>query len=177
MQTTSVPRVETERLILRGHRRDDFEALAATWMDPRVTRQIGLPPSNRGDCWARLLRYAGHWALLGFGFWALEEKASGRYVGDVGFADFQRNISPPLGDAPEMGWVIAPSAHGRGYATEAALAAFGWGAAHFGPVTTRCIIDPGNVASIRVAEKCGFRESARTVYEGSPVVLFAATLG
>lgn len=177
MTTPNVPLVETERLRLRGHRHDDFEALAALWTDASVTRQIGLPPSTRGDSWGRLLRYVGHWTLLGYGFWAIEEKASGRYAGEIGFADFKRAISPPLGDAPEMGWVLAPWAQGRGYASEAALAAFGWGAAHFGPVTTCCLIDPANLASIRVAEKCGFRETERVPYEGSTVLLFAASFG
>ncbi|MCU0683877.1 MAG: GNAT family N-acetyltransferase [Polyangiaceae bacterium] len=177
MTTSDVPLVETERLLLRGHRLDDFEPLAALWTDASITRQIGLPPSTRGDSWGRLLRYVGHWTLLGYGFWAIEEKASGRYAGEIGFADFQRALTPPVSDAPEMGWVLAPWAQGRGYASEAARAAFRWGAAHFGPVTTRCLIDPTNLASIRVAETCGFRDTGRPAWEGAATMLFAASFG
>src|SRR5262245_34593015 len=87
--------LETERLRLRGHHPGDFDALAAIWADPRVVRYISGTPSSASDSWARLLRYAGHWSLLGYGFWAIEEKTSGRFVGDVGFADFKRELEPP----------------------------------------------------------------------------------
>src|SRR5438045_3039872 len=90
--------VETERLRLRPHRLEDFEELAAIWADPAVVRFIGGKPLNREESWARLLRYAGHWALMGFGFWAVEERDSGEYVGDVGLARFQREMQPPLPD-------------------------------------------------------------------------------
>ncbi|HEU4404576.1 MAG TPA: GNAT family N-acetyltransferase [Polyangiaceae bacterium] len=172
----AAPPIETERLLLRGHRLSDFDALAATWADPAVVRHISGTPSSPGDSWARLLRYAGHWALLGYGFWALEERSTGRFVGEVGFGDFRRAIDPPI-TAPEMGWVLSPWAHGKGYATEAARAACAWGLAHFGPVEIACIIDPDNEASIRVAEKVGFREKLRTTYLGGPTVLFTSTLG
>jgi RimJ/RimL family protein N-acetyltransferase len=123
--------------------------------------------------WSKLLRYAGHWAWLGFGYWAVEEKASGRFVGDVGFADFKREIEPSLEGMPELGWVLAPWSHGRGYATEAAQAALGWSDAHFGTARTVCIVAPEHLASLRVAEKCGFREVQRMTYKGEPTVLLA----
>jgi RimJ/RimL family protein N-acetyltransferase len=170
------PVLETERLLLRGHRLDDYEALAAIWADPLVVRHISGTPSSPGDSWARLLRYVGHWALLGYGFWALEERATGRFVGEVGFGDFRRKIEPPI-TAPEMGWVLAPSVHGKGYATEAVRAARAWGLERFGPIEIACIIDPGNTGSIRVAEKAGFREKLRTTYEGGPTIMFSSMLG
>lgn len=172
----AAPIVKTERLLLRGHRLDDFDACAAMWADPRVTRHISGAPSSASDSWARLLRYAGHWALLGYGFWALEEKASGRFVGDVGLADFKREIEPPI-TAPEMGWVLAPWAHGKGYATEAVRAVLAWGLARFGPIETACIIHPENTASLRVAEKVGYREKLRTTFKSGPAIVFSSTLG
>jgi RimJ/RimL family protein N-acetyltransferase len=63
-----VPVIETQRLILRGHRLEDFDALAAMWADPHVARFIGGKPATQEESWARLLRYAGHWRLLGFGY-------------------------------------------------------------------------------------------------------------
>jgi RimJ/RimL family protein N-acetyltransferase len=62
---------------------------------------------------------------------------------------------------------------GKGYATEAALVALAWGDAHFGRRRTVCLIAPQNLASIRVAEKCGYRELQRTTYKGNPTILFA----
>ena len=119
-----------------------------------------------------ILRYAGMWPLLGFGYWAIEEKASGRFVGETGFADFKREIEPPLDGMPEIGWVLAPWAHGRGFASEAAGAAVAWGDGHFGGAPTACIVAPGHAASIRIAQKCGYREFARTTYKGQPTIMF-----
>lgn len=169
---TSTPRLETERLHLRGHRLADFGDCAAMWADPGVTRYIGGEPCTTEEVWSRMLRYVGHWSLMGFGYWALEDKASGRFVGEVGFADFRRDMTHSLEGVPEIGWVLAPWAHGRGLATEAARAAVAWGDAHFGPGPTACLIDPSNVASIRVAEKCGYRQIGQATYKGEPTLLF-----
>jgi RimJ/RimL family protein N-acetyltransferase len=168
----SVPTVETERLTLRAHSLEDFADCAGLWADPVVTRYIGGVPLTAEEAWARLLRYAGHWALLGFGYWVAEEKATGGFVGEVGFADLKRDLDPPLGDVPEAGWVFSPAAHGQGYATEALRAILSWREAHFTAKRTACIIHPENVASIRVAEKCGYREALRTTYKGKPTVVF-----
>jgi RimJ/RimL family protein N-acetyltransferase len=168
-----VPVLETERLYLRAHRPDDFDACAAMWADPVVTRHFGGKPFPREEVWSRLLRYVGHWSWLRFGFWAIEEKATGTFIGELGFADFRRDIEPALGDLPEVGWILASAAHGRGYATEGVCAALAWGETRFGPIRTTCLIRPANLPSLRVAEKCGFREIHRTTYKGEPMLIFA----
>jgi RimJ/RimL family protein N-acetyltransferase len=170
--THAVPAIETARLRLRGHRIAVFGDCAAMWADPGVVRHIGGRPFAAEETWAKILRYAGLWSLLGFGYWAIEEKASGRYVGDVGFADFKREVNPSFDGAPEIGWALVPWVHGQGFATEAIGAATGWGDGHFGAERTLCMIDPDNAASIRVAEKCGYREYARATYKGQPTILF-----
>ena len=168
-----VPVVETERLRLRCHRVEDFADCAAMWADAGVTHFIGGKPLTREEAWARLLRAVGHWALLGFGLWAVEERASGAYVGDIGFATFQREIQPPLPDVPEIGWVLATRAQGKGYATEAVRAAVEWGDARFGGSRTVCLIHAENRASLRVAAKCGYREVDRTTYKEQPTIVLA----
>jgi RimJ/RimL family protein N-acetyltransferase len=167
-----VPVLETERLKLRGHRLDDFVASAAMWADSIVTRHIGGKPFSKEESWSRLLRYAGHWALLGFGYWVIEERATGKFVGEVGFADYKRDLETPYKDAPEIGWVIASQFHGKGYATEAVHAAIAWGDANFGSSQTACIIHPENRPSIRVAERCGYREFQLTTCKGQPTLVF-----
>jgi RimJ/RimL family protein N-acetyltransferase/GNAT superfamily N-acetyltransferase len=166
---TSAPRIETPRLILRAHKPDDFEACAAMWADPIVNRYFGKPLSTE-DAWTKFLRYSGHWAMQGFGFWAVEEKATGRYVGELGFADFKRDMEPGLGADPEAGWVLASWAHGAGYATEGVTAALEW----IEPRAARtvCIIAPNNTASLRVAERCGYRAVRQSVYRERPVTVF-----
>jgi RimJ/RimL family protein N-acetyltransferase len=168
----SVPIIETERLKLRGHCLADFAASSAMWADPVVTRHIGGRPLSKEESWSRLLRYVGHWALLGFGSWVVEEKATGSFVGELGFADYKRDVEPSLKDTPEIGWIFAVQFHGKGYATEAVRAAVAWGDAHFGAAPTACIIDPENLASIRVAEKCAYRKSHPATYKGRPTLVF-----
>jgi RimJ/RimL family protein N-acetyltransferase len=168
----SVPVIETDRLVLRGHRADDFEALASMWGDEQVARYIGGKPSTREESWARLLRYAGHWELLGFGFWAVELKESYRFIGDVGFANWRREITPSLDGLAEGGWVFSQEAHGRGFATEAVQAALGWIDERHGGKATTCIIGPENSASVRLAEKVGYREFARAKFRGDEVIQF-----
>jgi RimJ/RimL family protein N-acetyltransferase len=162
--------IETPRLVLRPHARADFEESAAMWADPEVMRFIGGKPSTREESWARLLRNIGHWAVLGFGYWAARD-AAGRLVGVVGLADFQREVEPPL-DAPEAGWVLARWSHGQGFATEAVGAILAWGERHLGSPRSCCIIEPSNAPSVRVAEKCGFVRIADRSYRGAPTLVF-----
>ncbi len=161
----AIPTLTTERLTLRPHSLADFDVFAAMWSDPAVVRYIGGRPFSREECWSRLLRQMGHWSLLGYGFWAVEESATGEFIGEIGFADLHRDIDPPI-TAPELGWVLVPPAHGKGYATEAVRAAL----AHQSSFDPVCLIHPENLASLRVAEKCGFRELHRTTYHGSPTI-------
>lgn len=169
------PAIETPRLRLRPHTPEDLEACAAMWGDPVVTRFIGGRPFTREEVWARILRYVGHWRWMNYGFWAVEEKDTGRFVGEAGFAEFHRQIQPSLKDIPEIGWAFTPPVHGKGYATETVRAVVAWGDERFGNQRTACIIDPTNTASIRVAEKCGYRLWRETTYHGHPTILFERT--
>lgn len=168
---STAPALQTERLTLRGHTPADFDDCAAMWGDPLVTRHIGGRPSTPEETWARILRYGGLWALLGYGYWVARERTTGRFVGEAGLADFRRAMTPPLDGAPEVGWALASWAHGRGFATEMVGAALAWADGHLDAPRTVCIISPGNTASIRVAQKCGFRELLRTNYKDEPTIL------
>ena len=168
---TLAPVLETNRLRLRGFRAEDFNNWFAFSREPAYYRYFGNEPMPAEEVWKLLLRSAGHWVIMGFGFWAVEEKASGRFVGAVGFLRLKRAIEPPLGDAPEIGWVLDPAIHGRGYASEAVEAALAWGENHFGPVRTVCIIDPDNQPSLKLAAKFGYHEYTRGSYHNAPIVL------
>jgi RimJ/RimL family protein N-acetyltransferase len=166
------PLVETERLRLRAHAVDDLPFCTAMWADPLVTRFIGGKPFTREEVWARMTRYAGMWALVGHGFWAVEEKASGQLVGEVGVMEARRDIQPSFEGEPEIGWALVPAAHGKGYAAEAVAAALVWSDKHLHAPMQVCIIDPGNTASLRIAQKFGFRERARSTYHGVDTIQF-----
>jgi RimJ/RimL family protein N-acetyltransferase len=169
---TAIPRLETNRLVLREHTPQDFEALYALWSEPAVHQHIIGRPSTREEAWNRLLRYSGHWRLLGYGYWAVEERATGDYVGEMGFADYHRDIDPPLDGRPELGWALKTAVHGKGYATEALQAITAWGDARFAGRETAAIVAPGNTASIRLAEKIGFVKELEAIYKGEPTLVF-----
>jgi len=166
-----IPQLDTPRLILRAHRLDDFPAFAAAWAEPDVVRYIGGKPSTERESWMRMLTFGGLWPALGYGYWAIEERSTGGYVGQVGLADFHREIEPAIAGVPEAGWVLAPAFHGKGYATEAMQAVLAWADARGLTERSVCIIDPTNAASVRVAEKCGYREFARTQFGDGDVVM------
>jgi RimJ/RimL family protein N-acetyltransferase len=169
---TDIPVVETDRLRLRGHRLEDFNACAAMWADPAVTRHIGGKPFSREDVWSKILRYLGHWKLMGFGYWLVEDKATGEFLGEAGFAEFRRDVQPSIEGYPEIGWALIPSAHGKGLATEAVRAVCLWGDEYFGSKPTVCMIDPENIASAWVAKKCGYNELTRATYKDHPTMLY-----
>lgn len=150
------PVLETRRLRLRPHRADDFADCLALWSDSRTVRFIGGEVQGEQAVWFRLLRYAGMWSLLGFGYWVFEERATGRFLGEGGLANARRGLAL-LEGVPEIGWALMPDAGGQGFATEAVDAILQWADAGLGAPVTRCIIDPGNVASLRVAAKAGYQ--------------------
>jgi RimJ/RimL family protein N-acetyltransferase len=168
----SCPSIETERLLLRAHRLDDFDAYAAMWADETVTRYIGGKPFSREMSWTRFLRYAGHWPVMGFGFWVLEEKGTGRLIGEAGFHELKRELEPSIEGTPEMGWVLVPDVRGKGYAGEALSALIEWGERRFAGQDFVCLIDDGNLASIRLAGKFDFRREIDTAYHGTPLGIY-----
>ena len=166
------PRLETSRLVLRPFTAGDIDAQAAMMGDAVVMHYLGGQPLAREDAWRKLLNGHALWGLLGYGYWAVERRADGAMVGQLGFADFKRGVTPSIENLPEMGWLFARDAFGQGYATEAGLAALAWADAVLQAPEITAIIDADNKASIRVAEKCGFNESEPATYRGEPILLF-----
>ena len=108
----AIPCFESARLRLRPFTEADFEPMAAFFASP-VSASYG-GPCDRVDAWRKFAVYSGHWALRGYGPWALEDKASGVYVGLAGL------WFPEGWIEPEITWALVPGQHGKGYATEAA---------------------------------------------------------
>lgn len=173
----AIPVIESTRLILRPFALEDFDTVAAYWADERVSRWTrGGQALERTQAWMRFLEHPGHWAMMGFGFWALEEKSTGAMVGEAGFIDLKRDYDPKVNGVPEIGWVIAPAAQGKGYATEAAQECVRWGRQHFGPIRVIAAMHASNTASYRVAEKCGFKECLRREFNGRSAVFLDRVL-
>ena len=168
----AAPLIETYRLRLRAFREPDLEPQAETLRDERVVRYLGGYQHSREEAWRRMLAGSGLWNMLGYGYWCVERRADDRYLGQVGFADFKREMSPAIEGLPEMGWIFAPHAQGQGYAGEGVAAALRW-ADHWltGPQIV-AIISPENEPSIRLAERSGFSVREQALYKGEPVLLF-----
>ena len=164
-------RIETDRLILRHLRVEDFPDYLAIASDPDTFRFAQRGPMTSDEAWTRLLRSIGHWWLMGYGLFAIEEKATGRFVGEVGLGDFRRDLGPDFDGVPEAAWTIARWAQGLGYATEAAAAAHAWMEVRVNATRTVCIIHPSNESSLRVAEKLGYVPFAERSYRGYSVVM------
>ena len=78
---------------------------------------------------------------------------SGAYLGEAGFQDMRRDMTPSIEGLPEAGWSLVAAAHGRGLATEAVRAMLAWADGNLDFVRTVCIIDDGNAASLRLASQ------------------------
>lgn len=140
--------IETDRLRLRLWRESDFEDYAAYYSDPVLARFVG-GVCDRETAWRKMASLAGHWALLGFGYWAVEEKDTGTFVGCVGL--WESDGWPEL----ELGYWLVPETHGKGYATEAAKAAMRYAREELKAESLVSYIDPGNVPSQKVSERLG----------------------
>ena len=142
--------LETERLILREVDPDhDFEGWAKAMADETTVRYLGTTPMNRAEAWRSMAMVMGHWAIRGYGFFSLEHKKTGEWVGRVG---------PWFSEGwpgREIGWTISPDHTRNGYATEAAKASLEYVFNTLGWENVIHVILPGNVASIAVAEKLG----------------------
>ncbi|WP_199798583.1 GNAT family N-acetyltransferase [Erythrobacter aureus] len=151
----SIPQLETRRLLIRAHLATDLDPAARMWADSEVTRFIGGKPRSRSEVWTTIQRNIGSWWLLGYGFWAITDRSDGRFLGEIGFLEGLRDLSPGHEGTPEMGWCLAPSAWGSGIASEAVAVALDWFDRTLGTKCV-CIIEPDNKASVRVAERNGF---------------------
>jgi RimJ/RimL family protein N-acetyltransferase len=163
--------IETPRLRLRPHALGDFEAWYAMFSDRELFRFIAAPQLSREDGWNRLLRYAGHWSLLGYGMFAVFDKASSTFIGDVGFADFHRGLGERFDDIPEASWIMTRAAQGRGLAAEAVAACHDWIDRAHAPARTVCLINPDNAASLRIADRFGYRTFGNCIYKDAPCAM------
>ena len=143
-----IPVLETERLHLRAFREGDLDRYAEFRASETLSRFIGGTNDRRGS-WGRIAAYLGHWALRGYGHWAIEEKAGGRFIGYSGL------WNPEGWPEPEVIWGLMADAHGRGFATEAARRVREFAYRNLGWRTAVSLIAPQNLPSQRVAQRLG----------------------
>jgi RimJ/RimL family protein N-acetyltransferase len=138
---------------MRPFRESDVDAYTAVLRAPEVRASLHLSDGvGRYEAWLGMAQQLGQWELRGTGQWALEEKATGTFVGRAGMH------FPALADWPgiEIGWTLHPDHWGKGYATEAGAAAIEYAFAHHDVDALFSVILPENTASEAVARRLGF---------------------
>jgi len=158
--------LETERLILRRWREDDFEAYASLCADPQVMRYLGGKTFDRTETWRHLAMMIGHWQLRGYGLWAVEEKATGQFAGRIGF------LNPEGWPGFELGWTLKREFWGKGYATEGARRALEYAFKELDKQHVISLIHPENLSSIRVAERLGEMLEGTATIMGIDVLVY-----
>jgi RimJ/RimL family protein N-acetyltransferase len=171
-----VPRLQTDRLVLREWRDPDVEAYARICADPEVMRHMFPPRPMTADEAARdVARLREHWDRHRFGHWAVEERDGGRLVGRTGLKHHQDWPLDP--DNIECGWLFARDVWGRGYATEAAREAVRFAFEDLGRDEVISIALPQNAASRRVMEKVGFSYAGEHLWEARELQVVWYRLG
>lgn len=162
-------RLETGRLLLREFRAGDLDAYAAMQSDPRVMRYIGEGKTlTRNDSWRSIAAMLGHWQLLGYGMWALEDKASGTLLGRAGFVD------PPGWPGFELGWLLGRPYWGLGFATEAASRCLRFAFEELRRDAVISLIRPANAPSVAVARRLGMRDTGEIELLGARALRYEA---
>src|SRR5262245_12861535 len=160
------PTLETDRLILRAWRNEDFNTYEKMCADPEVMRFLGGKTLDRMEAWRHMAFIVGHWQLRGYGPWAVEEKSTGQFVGRVGF------LNPVGWPGFEIGWTLARAFWGKGYAIEAARRALPYGFHELDKTHIISLIHPANKASISVAERLGETLEGKTELFGHDVLIY-----
>jgi RimJ/RimL family protein N-acetyltransferase len=165
------PTLETPRLILRPTRAEDFDPYAALMAD-EASKFIG-GPQVRAAAWRGFVSVAGAWAMQGYSMFSLIEKSTGRWIGRAG------PWVPEGWPGTEVGWGLGKHAYGKGYATEAAVAAIDWAFEALGWSEVIHCIDPQNLASQKVAQRLGSANRGPGVlpppFEAYPVDIWGQT--
>lgn len=147
--------IETDRLLLRQWRPEDREPFARMSADPEVMEHFpALLSASEADAVAT--RLATEIEEFGYGFWALESRATGDFVGFTGIRT-PRDVLP-FSPCIEIGWRLVREHWGRGYASEAARAALDFGFRELGLPEIVSFTALGNVRSRRVMERLRMTE-------------------
>lgn len=163
--------IRTPRLLLRPFGIADFEAYLGMVSDPEVMRFLGSAPLSEEGAWNCILRNIGHWRCFGYGLFAVTERATNRFLGEAGVANFRRGIGDSFDRSGEAVWVFASHAHGSGYAHEAVVAALKSYGALPGRERTVCLVAPENMPSLRLAAKLNYTAIGATIHKDEPVLM------
>lgn len=142
------PTLHSENLTLRGPQAADFEPLCAFLLDHERAGGFGAE-DDRPQAWRWFALNIGHWALHGYGYFTIVDRATNQPCGLTGV------WNPEGWPEPELGWVVYAGFEGKGIAFEAATRARIWAYTELGLSTLTSNIVPGNTRSVALAERLG----------------------
>ena len=163
-------RLETERLLLRCFKDEDWLGLHKIYGDARAVKYTSGKPVDKFLSWRRLATLVGHWQLRGYGPYAVVEKNSGHVIGPIGL------WYPPEWPEPEIKYSLAPEFWGKGYATEAGLAVKHMAGDHLKWKRLISLILTGNEASKKLAQRLGGVYEKTIPFRNSEADIFAYDL-
>ena len=158
--------LETERLLLRQFREEDWRDLHPYYSDQVATQYTIGRPFTEGETWRILCTMIGHWQLRGYGPYALECRETKQVLGTVGF--WYPNDWP----SPEIKWALAPSHWGKGYASEAARAVQAAGLEFLPDIRLISLIHSDNQASINLAIALGAKLEKQVRFRDADFLLY-----
>ena len=161
-----IPTIETERLRLRGWFPADFKPYADLRTNADLMAHVIDGPKTQEEAWEEFCEIPVHWTMHGFGLFLV---AGGESDHAIGFAGL--SLPSDLTE-PELCWSLFPGNTGKGYATEAALAARNWASQSLGLPPLMSFIHPDNTASLAVADRLGATLMVETEYRGMPRLLY-----
>ena len=153
----NIPTLTTARLTLRAPTQDDFPAFAAFYASDRAKHVGG--PATPEQSWRMLAGELGHWALRGYGRWAVDVTETGAFAGIIGL------WNPEGWPEPEIGWDLMNGHEGKGFATEAAMASLQYAYDTLGWTTAISLVAPPNDPSRRVAQRMGAKKEGMFDHE------------
>ncbi|MEM8790318.1 MAG: GNAT family N-acetyltransferase [Pseudomonadota bacterium] len=163
--SAGLPRIETDRLVLRAPRIEDFPVYWEVYSRPDSDLVVEDP--SRTAAWLDFTQMVATWLLRGHGLWTVDLRETGETIG-FALLGFE-----PGDHEPELGYLFRAGAAGHSYATEAARAARDHGFAKLGLPTLVSTIDPGNLRSARLAERLGARRDlAAEAAHGDQILVY-----
>ena len=153
--------IETNRLRLRHWEEKDIEPFAEYFSDETNAKYVG-GQKDFNEAWRYLALLIGHWQLNGFGYWAVDELSTGKFVGCVG-------LWRPAGwPEIELGYWLLNEYQGKGYAREAALKSKEYARDVLNTGSLVSYINPNNAPSIKVVETMGaeYEQTIELLNEG-----------
>ncbi len=159
-------KLETDRLILRKPHIEDWKDLHELYSDAEAIRYTIKTPLEEPASWRMTCVLIGHWTVRGYGVYSVEEKATGKVLGGIGF------WYPLEWPSPEIKWSLAAKHHGKGFASEAARAVLAEGHKSLPDIHLISMIDKNNIPSQKLAEAVGAKLEKEVEFRGTPHVIY-----